>query len=191
MKPRGFDQWESKPFAMSSRFLVLSGVYFRHLRDEFWLARDMNTGQTWRDFTQEREAWAEHQNRALERHGHTARVSHLSYEAQGVDREPSQHLGPVAADMERNDLRQQQEAERKALAFDQQTNREQLEKGIEQNREKRERLDWMKTPSLEKKEALERPWQRATIRATEKRPWTRQASNDRERKPPTPPKKER
>lgn len=281
------------------------------------------------ELAQEREAWAKHQNRALERHGHTARVSHLSYEAQGIDREPSQHLGPVAADMERNgkasrigdenrtiandntkraldyaesarvageiarfeklagrlrdaaakadrtadlslavrheeqtqglenglgktfgtskvtikaevatidkrldskgvrkilrsvfgytrsdqetraeltaslkqiekfenekrnDLRQEQEAERKALALDQQNNREQLEKGIEQNREKRERLDWMKTPSLEKKEALERPWQRATIRGSaEKRPWTRQASNDRERKP-EPPKRER
>lgn len=39
---------------MGSRFLILLNVYFAHLRDEFWLARDMNTGQTWRDFTQER-----------------------------------------------------------------------------------------------------------------------------------------
>ena len=49
-----------------------------------------------------REQWAHHQNRDLERHGHPARVDHRSYEAQGVDREPTQHLGPVASDMERN-----------------------------------------------------------------------------------------
>lgn len=48
-----------------------------------------------------REEWANHQNRALERGGHDARVSHLSYEAQGIDREPTQHLGAVASDMER------------------------------------------------------------------------------------------
>ena len=49
-----------------------------------------------------RENWALHQNRALERHGHESRVDHRSYEAQGIDREPTQHLGPVASDMERN-----------------------------------------------------------------------------------------
>ena len=49
-----------------------------------------------------REQWAHHQNRTLERHGHPARVDHRSFEAQGVDREPTQHLGPVASDMERN-----------------------------------------------------------------------------------------
>ena len=48
-----------------------------------------------------REEWAHHQNRALERHGHAARVDHRSYEDRGIDREPSQHLGPTAADMER------------------------------------------------------------------------------------------
>ena len=47
-----------------------------------------------------REQWAHHQNRELKRHGHPARVDHRSFEAQGVDREPSQHLGPVAHDME-------------------------------------------------------------------------------------------
>lgn len=49
----------------------------------------------------EREAWALHQNRALERHGHAARVDHRSFDARGIDREPTQHLGPTAADMER------------------------------------------------------------------------------------------
>ena len=60
--------------------------------------RDWNDADT---LSRWREQWAHHQNRALERHGHSARVDHRSYEAQGIDREPSQHLGPTAADMER------------------------------------------------------------------------------------------
>lgn len=47
-----------------------------------------------------REAWAEHQNRTLERHGHEARVDHRSLEDQGIDREPQQHMGPTASAME-------------------------------------------------------------------------------------------
>ena len=61
-------------------------------------ARDWNSTE---QLAHWREAWAHHQNRALERHGHAARVDHRSFEAQGIDREPSAHLGPVASDMER------------------------------------------------------------------------------------------
>lgn len=61
--------------------------------------RDWNSPEV---LTNWREEWAQEQNRALERGGHDARVSHLSFEAQGIDREPTQHLGPVASDMERN-----------------------------------------------------------------------------------------
>lgn len=61
--------------------------------------RDWNSPD---QLAQWREQWAHHQNRELERHGHEARVDHRSFEAQGVDREPTQHLGPVANDMERN-----------------------------------------------------------------------------------------
>ena len=46
-----------------------------------------------------REAWADHVNRALERHGFAARVDHRSLEAQGIDREPQIHLGPDVAEM--------------------------------------------------------------------------------------------
>lgn len=61
-------------------------------------ARDWNSPD---QLAQWREQWAHHQNRALERHGHAARVDHRSFEAQGIDREPTQHLGPTASDMER------------------------------------------------------------------------------------------
>lgn len=47
-----------------------------------------------------RERWAECQNRALEKYGHDARVDHRSLEDQGIDREPTQHLGPAAQAME-------------------------------------------------------------------------------------------
>lgn len=43
-----------------------------------------------------RERWADVQNAHLEHHGHTARVTHLSLKAQGIDRKPEKHLGPKA-----------------------------------------------------------------------------------------------
>lgn len=45
--------------------------------------------------------WAARCNIALERAGHQERVSHKSLEAQGIEREPTTHLGPVATAMER------------------------------------------------------------------------------------------
>ena len=47
-----------------------------------------------------REAWERTQNRYLERHGHEARVDRRTLEAQGIDREPTTHLGPHAHAME-------------------------------------------------------------------------------------------
>ena len=48
-----------------------------------------------------REEWANHQNREFERLGLEVRVNHLSFEAQGIDREPEQHEGPHATAMKR------------------------------------------------------------------------------------------
>ena len=48
-----------------------------------------------------REEWANLQNRSLERHGHNERVDHRSYEAQGIDKQPTQHMGNKATEMER------------------------------------------------------------------------------------------
>lgn len=48
-----------------------------------------------------RREWATRSNNALERAGHQERVTHKSLEAQGIDREPTVHLGPVATAMER------------------------------------------------------------------------------------------
>ena len=51
--------------------------------------------ETWR------ENWARTANRYLERHGHEARIDHRSLEAQGIDREATVHLGPMATQKER------------------------------------------------------------------------------------------
>ena len=65
-----------------------------------------------------RKEWAHHQNNALERHGHDVRVDHRSFEDQGVDREPSQHLGPIASDMERNGKKSRIGDENREIAND-------------------------------------------------------------------------
>lgn len=54
-----------------------------------------------------RQGWAQIQNNHLRRHlGPDApQVSHLSLAAQGLDREPTEHLGPSATAMERKDRR--------------------------------------------------------------------------------------
>ena len=44
-----------------------------------------------------RELWADVQNRHLEKAGIAERVTHLSLKAQGIDRQPEKHLGPVDA----------------------------------------------------------------------------------------------
>jgi hypothetical protein len=51
-----------------------------------------------------REQWADHQNRALEAAGHEARVDHRTLEAQGVDRDPTRHMGKEASAMERDGI---------------------------------------------------------------------------------------
>lgn len=53
------------------------------------------------DLEEAREKWAECCNAALERAGSAARVDHRSLEDQGIEREPTKHLGPTATAMER------------------------------------------------------------------------------------------
>lgn len=48
-----------------------------------------------------RKAWESHANAALARAGVDSRIDHRSYEAQGLDWEPTQHMGPAVAGMER------------------------------------------------------------------------------------------
>ncbi|MEL6362428.1 MAG: MobA/MobL family protein [Pseudomonadota bacterium] len=85
--------------------------------------RQWNTPE---QLTEWRKSWADHQNEVFRELGMEQRVDHRSYADQGVDREPMQHLGTVANDMERkgknsrvgdeNRVRQQRNSERAALA---------------------------------------------------------------------------
>jgi hypothetical protein len=52
-----------------------------------------------------RERWADYQNRALEKYGHEDRVDHRSLKDQGLDREPTTHLGPNAQALEDQGIR--------------------------------------------------------------------------------------
>lgn len=61
-------------------------------------AREWNDKQL---LEQWRSQWAEHANRALERAGHAERIDHRSLADQGIDRQPTQHLGPTATAIER------------------------------------------------------------------------------------------
>ena len=49
--------------------------------------------------------WETTQNKHLEMHGHEARVDRRTLEAQGVEAEPQQHVGPVAPAMEKRGIR--------------------------------------------------------------------------------------
>lgn len=47
-----------------------------------------------------REAWADHANRILEREGFEERIDHRSLSDQGIDREPTTHVGPAGKEMD-------------------------------------------------------------------------------------------
>lgn len=57
------------------------------------------------DLVQRRERWAELQNKHLTQYGHADQVTHLSLEAQGIQREVEPHLGPKLAQMVAESMR--------------------------------------------------------------------------------------
>ncbi len=73
--------------------------------------KDGGFGRKNRDWNQEeqlqewRERWEEYQNRTLEKYGHDERVDHRSLKDQGIDREPTSHLGPATQAMEDQGIR--------------------------------------------------------------------------------------
>lgn len=52
-----------------------------------------------------RKSWAELCNKYLERSGHNERIDHRSYERQGLETLPTKHLGTVASQMEKRNIR--------------------------------------------------------------------------------------
>jgi hypothetical protein len=72
-----------------------------------WEQQD-GTGKrkSWQQYEKERlvewrRLWAVYENRALEKYGYPQRVDHRRLEDQGIDREPTTHIGPDACEMER------------------------------------------------------------------------------------------
>src|SRR5690606_18927779 len=68
-------------------------------------------GTTQQELVEIRAHWAELANLALERAGHSVRVDHRSYAAQGIDLTPTKHIGVSGVAMDRKG----QDAERVAL----------------------------------------------------------------------------
>ena len=58
-------------------------------------------GPAKQEITAIRERWAQLANRHLERAGHQVRIDHRTLEAQGIDREPTVHLGPAVSGLMR------------------------------------------------------------------------------------------
>lgn len=83
------------------------------------LGAKLDTEKAGRNRTADLEAvrarWAELTNERLRQHGIEATVDHRSLKTQGIDREPTQHLGPTATAIERRTGH----ASRKRLDFDQ------------------------------------------------------------------------
>lgn len=64
--------------------------------------RDLNSKAQLEDW---REKWEKIANRYLERFGHEARIDHRTLEEQGIDREPTTHIGPTATQLEREGIK--------------------------------------------------------------------------------------
>lgn len=64
--------------------------------------RELDGGQSGRENVEHwREKWANTANNHLEKAGHEHRIDHRSLKDQGIDREPTKHLGPEATAKER------------------------------------------------------------------------------------------
>lgn len=86
--------------------------------------RSLGLGAAADEIESVRELWASMANRALEQAGHAARIDHRSLEAQGIDREPTTHLGPVATEMERRGVASDRgDSNRSVAAGNQERNR--------------------------------------------------------------------
>jgi MobA/MobL family len=83
-----------------------------------------------------RERWAELTNEFLKEQGLEARVDHRSLESQGIEREPTSHLGPAVSGMERRGIETEvgKRLEREAQSIAQ----ERLEQAAEAGRLERE-----------------------------------------------------
>lgn len=88
-----------------------------------------------------RELWAGMANEALKLAGHSERIDHRTLEAQGIDTEPTKHLGPIVTQMERKGIRTDRGSHNRAVMELREAQRElaeakEQEQGVAQARDK-------------------------------------------------------
>lgn len=148
------------------------------------------------DLQEAREAWQDHANRALERDGHDVRIDHRSLadqrtaalergderQAEALDREPTQHMGPAAAALERDGIETErgiENREREARNEERQSLYDRArELGAQIGEQARELRDRMRA-GLEAAQAKFDRWEQGTERAME-RIQGREQAHDRE-----------
>jgi len=106
-----------------------------------------------------REKWEHIANRYLERFGHEARIDRRTLEAQGIDREPTVHVGPTATQFEREGV---------------QTERGGINRQIEERNQQREELRAQHAESVkdyqEHQEAAKQEREADRLGAAQRRP---------------------
>jgi MobA/MobL family len=105
-----------------------------------------------------RENWAHVVNRHLARHGHEGQLDHRSYRRQGLDLEPTLHMGPGDAKRERDGERTAVGDHNRAVA---ERNAERLAKRERQAID--ETVGQRHAPEPEPVESVARPWFAATV----------------------------
>jgi len=99
-----------------------------------------------------REKWERLANRHLERHGHEARIDRRTLEAQGIDREPTVHLGHTASQFEREGV-QTERGDLNREIVERNREREQLKREADQLEAQRSRTEgFAESVTLKKQE---------------------------------------
>lgn len=96
-----------------------------------------------KELTEIRERWALLTNEKLLEHGHDIRIDHRSLKAQGIERQPTTHLGPAVAGMERRGI--ETEVGNRIREEQRQEMQRRLERAAELGRTEREQQELSKS----------------------------------------------
>lgn len=77
--------------------------------------RQLKAAERKAELLAQRQSWEKIGNRHLARHGHAPTLDHRTLEAQGIDREPTKHVGVHATAMERQGKRTERGAAKKSI----------------------------------------------------------------------------
>lgn len=118
-----------------------------------------------------RERWEHHTNRQLERYGHEARIDRRNLEAQGIGREPTQHLGPTATEIEREGKGSERGNENREIKERNQDRAElrEIEKELADERERRHQENRAKMHEIAEAQKAEREQRKEAEREQQKK----------------------